>query len=68
MLASRTDGAGSFLNRTTPNPIVLCSGSEYFIRALSASAFGLNGFENGVNSRPTYPNNIHCSIIVMGFP
>jgi len=40
--------------RTTPNPILLRSFSEYFSRSFSASSFDLKGFDSGVSSRPMY--------------
>jgi hypothetical protein len=52
------------LVRMTPMPIVLRSRSGYFSRAVSACSFVVNGFDNGVNSRPTYLKSSHRSKIL----
>ena len=50
-----------FSVQTAPTPIVLRSRSGYFSRAFSACSLVLKGFENGVNSRPTYLKSSHRS-------
>jgi hypothetical protein len=46
---------------TDPNPFAQTL--RYF-SPLSACSLVLNGFDNGVNSRPTYSKIKHCSIIL----
>jgi hypothetical protein len=52
------------LVRITPTPMLLRSRSGYFSRAVSACSFVVNGFDSGVNSRPTYLKNSHRSAIL----